>query len=178
MKNKFNFSKGLFHKNIAHIYCILAIVFYFVDVVLLISSKKMGTLPLSVLAILFVPPIITTVISIIKLFSKNEKMFKLYTIFSISYTIIAIILIESYRGFLSNENIRVFFESYSTLVLSTKNALPAISSVLALVVISSVISIIMSLIALFLVMRNVVSKKTSVEISTDVTAFSEEIERE
>lgn len=187
MKRHIDFSKGFLHRDMAHLYLIAAFVALLINFVLLISSKKLATVPIAFLALLFIQSFITLILSFVAFLSKNLRLYKIYAILSIVNITVVAIFVEGIRGALNVEATKLFFENLATVVLNTRNVLPGIVFTLSVVVILSVISVVLIFVSMFLVIKNIhpkptvkhhVSHEESIEISEDIQAFQEEIKSE
>lgn len=155
MKRFFDFSNGFFHKGVAHLYALVAALLYVVSMILLITTPRVGSLSIALINVIIIPAIITAVLSIFTLVNGNEKMFRVYSIFTIGYAVVDGVVLTGITNILSIEAVQKFFE-YSTLVVSShKNILPAIALVVSISIALIVIGIVFNIIALVLVIRNI-----------------------
>lgn len=151
----FDLSEGIFHKGVAHLYCVAALLLSIISVGLLLSTPKVGSVSVSLVYIIIIPVIVTGVLSILTFINNSEKMYRVYTLMTIGYALIVVATLVGVSNVLKNEAVQKFFQ-YSTVVQTThKNVLPGITLIIMIVVGLMLIGIVFNLISLVLVTRNV-----------------------
>lgn len=155
MKRFFDFSNGFFHKGVAHLYALVALLLYVISMILLVTTPKVGSLSIALINIIIIPVIITAILAIFTLVKGNEKMFRIYSIFTIGYALVDGIVLTGITNILNIEAVQKFFE-YSTLVISShRNILPGITLMVSISIALIIIGIIFNVVSLLLVIRNV-----------------------
>lgn len=158
MKRFFDFSNGFFHKGVAHLYALVGLLLYVCSMILLISAPKVASLSVALINVIIVPVVVTSILSILTLLQGNEKMFRVYSLFTIGYAIIDGIVLTVLANALNIEAIQKLFE-YSVLIATAqRNVLPAISLVVSVSIAITFIGTIFSITSLVLVARNIKPK--------------------
>lgn len=182
MRKYINLSKGIFHKQAAHLYCFLVVLISLLNILFLLTTIRGGHYQFLVLIALFVPIMITAILSGVAIIQNKIRLFKVYTMLAMVNIFTAAIVFSGLRTFLNHESVRAFSQSYAMFITNQHNYLPVIQTAITFIIVGLVVCLILIAIAIVLVSKNIQPKSITptmsnhIEIATDIEEFKEEIE--